>query len=183
MKRLLPFLFVLIFSCAALAQTSQTVTTQNVDGPRPHRPRRLRHPATSSSPQERMFFPKDWYWGWAQFDLAPPHNEIDPNLCAANAGAVRRRQRAVQRVCPLHAFRNHRDCGRSAETCFRRVMFFFDPNFLFGKNVPQTLYTWSWERDWHGVRLGRGRRPAKALRVPLYRRIPTWRASDRAISR
>ena len=39
-----------------------------------------------AEPQERMFFPKDWYWGWAQFDLAPPHNEVDPNMCAANAG-------------------------------------------------------------------------------------------------
>jgi hypothetical protein len=36
--------------------------------------------------QQRMFFPRDMFWGWAQFDLAPPHNEIDPNLCAGNAG-------------------------------------------------------------------------------------------------
>src|ERR1022692_4394483 len=35
---------------------------------------------------DRMFFPRDMFWGWAQFDLAPPHNEIDPNLCAGNAG-------------------------------------------------------------------------------------------------
>ena len=32
-------------------------------------------------------------------------------------------------------------------------MVFFDPNFTFGKNVPQYLYTWSWsgigmEYDW-----------------------------------
>src|SRR5579863_10312335 len=31
--------------------------------------------------QERFFLPKDTLWGYAQFDLAPPHNEIDPNLC------------------------------------------------------------------------------------------------------
>src|SRR5206468_7871718 len=36
---------------------------------------------------ERMFFPKDMLWGWAQFDLSPPHNEIDPNLCAGNSYA------------------------------------------------------------------------------------------------
>ena len=35
---------------------------------------------------DRMFFPHDTFWGFAQFDLAPPHNEIDPNLCAGNAG-------------------------------------------------------------------------------------------------
>lgn len=46
-------------------------------------------PANSSQDaavQPRMFFPKDTFWGWAQLDLAPPHNEIDPNLCAGNAG-------------------------------------------------------------------------------------------------
>ncbi len=87
MKRLLPFLFVLIFSCAVLAQTSQTVTTQTSTAPA-SQTATASQPATPSSrpPQERMFFPKDWYWGWAEFDLAPPHNEIDPNLCAANAG-------------------------------------------------------------------------------------------------
>ncbi|HYA78753.1 MAG TPA: hypothetical protein VED65_00325, partial [Candidatus Bathyarchaeia archaeon] len=42
-----------------------------------------RHDAEAS---DRMFFPHDMFWGWAQFDLAPPHNEIDPNLCAGNAG-------------------------------------------------------------------------------------------------
>src|SRR5271157_5882056 len=44
-----------------------------------------RQPASSA---DRMFFPKDWYWGWAQFDIAPPHNEVDPNMCAANAGQL-----------------------------------------------------------------------------------------------
>ena len=45
-------------------------------------------PASGSTDvqSERMFFPRDTFWGWAQFDLAPPHNEIDPNLCAGNAG-------------------------------------------------------------------------------------------------
>ena len=41
-------------------------------------------PAASST--ERMFFPRDTFWGYGQFDLAPPHNEIDPNLCRADAG-------------------------------------------------------------------------------------------------
>ena len=35
----------------------------------------------------QFFLPKDMLWGWAEFDLAPPHNEIDPNLCAGNAGS------------------------------------------------------------------------------------------------
>src|SRR5215467_13281148 len=40
-----------------------------------------RHDGDSS---DRMFFPRDMFWGWAQLDLAPPHNEIDPNLCSGN---------------------------------------------------------------------------------------------------
>ncbi len=40
-------------------------------------------PTTAS---ERMFLPRDMFWGYGQFDLAPPHNEIDPNLCRADAG-------------------------------------------------------------------------------------------------
>ena len=43
-------------------------------------------PVKPADPGERMFFPRDTLWGWAQFDLAPPHNDIDPNLCAGNAG-------------------------------------------------------------------------------------------------
>src|SRR4249920_191528 len=35
----------------------------------------------------RFFLPSDTFWGYAQFDIAPPHNEIDPNLCVATAGA------------------------------------------------------------------------------------------------
>jgi hypothetical protein len=146
MKRLLPFLSVLIFTCAALAQTSQTVTTQTsgTANAQTSQTATVSQPATPSSPQERMFFPKDWYWGWAQFDLAPPHNEIDPNLCAANAGqygGVNAQCNAFARYM-LSGTIELRPFGRNV---FRRVSFFFDPNFLFGKTVPQTLYTWSWD--------------------------------------
>ncbi len=153
MKRLLPFLLALIFSCALLAQTSQTVTTQNSQTTA-SQTATTSPSAPSSAPQERMWFPKDWYWGWAEFDLAPPHNEIDPNLCAANAGAPQ--YGGVN--APCSAFARYQLAGTIelrpiGQTIFRRVMFFFDPNFLFGKNLPQTLYTWSWsgigmEYDW-----------------------------------
>ena len=93
---------------------------------------------------ERMFFPRDMFWGWAQVDLAPPHNEIDPNLCAADAGnfgGVNSKCNAFARYM-LSGTIEIRPIGR---TIARRLNFFFDPNFLFGKNVPQTLYTWSWD--------------------------------------
>ena len=45
-------------------------------------------PVTNHDSSERMFLPRDTFWGYGQFDLAPPHNEIDPNLCRADAGIV-----------------------------------------------------------------------------------------------
>ena len=87
MKSVLPFLLLVLLSCTALAQTSETAPstsatmTQSAPAAQPA-------PAAAPLPQERLFFPKDWYWGWAEFDLAPPHNEIDPNLCAATLGSM-----------------------------------------------------------------------------------------------
>jgi hypothetical protein len=109
----------------------------------------------------RLFFPRNFIWGYSQFDVAPPHNEPDPNLCAANAGQFGGKD------APCNAFARYllsgyvevRPFGR---TQLRRLFFYGEPTFVFGKNVPQTLYTWSpaaigWERSWGaGVEIGRG---------------------------
>src|ERR1700686_3635471 len=98
--------------------------------------------ASVTKAEDRMFFPRDTFWGWAQFDLAPPHNEIDPNLCAGNAGQYG----GVNAPCSLFArymlsgILEVRPFGRGP---LRRFMVFGAPAFLFGKNIPQTLYTWS----------------------------------------
>jgi hypothetical protein len=109
----------------------------------------------------RMFFPRDTFYGFAQFDLAPPHNEIDPNLCSAGAGQYG----GVNAPCSLFArymlsgLLEVRPFGRGI---FRRFELFGAPNFLFGKNIPPTLYTWSFdaigvERSWGaGIYLGKG---------------------------
>jgi hypothetical protein len=105
--------------------------------------------------QDRMLFPRDTFWGWAQLDLAPPHNEIDPNICAGNAGQYG----GVNAPCSMFArymlsgILEVRPFGRGP---LRRFMVFGAPAFLFGKNVPQTLYTWSFdaigiEHSWGAV--------------------------------
>ncbi len=92
--------------------------------------------------EPRMFFPKDTFWGWWQVDLAPPHNEIDPNLCAGNAGQYG----GANAPCSMFArymisgMLEARPFGRGP---LRRFMVFGAPAFLFGKTIPQTLYTWS----------------------------------------
>ncbi len=117
-------------------------------------------PAVSQTP-DRMFFPRDMFWGYGQVDLAPPHNEIDPNLCRADAGQFG----GVNAPCSLFArymlsgLLEARPFGRGI---FRRFMVYGEPRFLFGKNIPRTLYTWSWdaigiEHSWGvGINLGRG---------------------------
>jgi hypothetical protein len=95
-----------------------------------------------AAPDERMFFPRDMLWGWAQVDLAPPHNEIDPNLCAGNSyiyGGANAPCNMFARYM-LSGILEVRPFGRGP---LRRFMVFGAPSFLFGKNVPKTLYTWS----------------------------------------
>ncbi len=110
---------------------------------------------------DRFFLPHDTFWGWAQFDLAPPHNEIDPNLCASNAGVYG----GVNAPCSLFArymLSGHLEVRPFGKGQLRRFMIFGNPSFLFGKNIPQTLYTWSFdaigiEHSWGaGIYIGKG---------------------------
>jgi hypothetical protein len=111
----------------------------------------------------RLFLPRNFIWGYTQFDVAPPHNEPDPNLCAANAGAVQ----YGGRNAPCNAFARYMlssyvEVRPFARTPLKRLLFFGEPRFVFGKNLPQTLYTWSmagigWERSWGaGIDVGHG---------------------------
>jgi hypothetical protein len=99
---------------------------------------------TKSSSDDRMFFPSNTFWGYAQFDIAPPHNEIDPNICRADAGKFG----GVN--APCNAFGRYMFSGLLevrpfGKGQFRRFMLFGEPRFLFGRNVPQNLYTWSFD--------------------------------------
>jgi hypothetical protein len=115
----------------------------------------------SQAAQDRFFLPSDTFWGYAQFDIAPPHNEIDPNLCAANAGTYGGKD------APCNAFARYMLAGvlevrPFGRTPLRRFMLWGEPRFLFGKNVPQNLYTWSFdaigvEHSWGAaIYLGKG---------------------------
>jgi hypothetical protein len=117
--------------------------------------------ATKAIEPDRMFLPRDTFYGYAQFDLAPPHNEIDPNLCASNA----RNYGGANAPCSEFArymFSGLLEVRPFGRGVFRRFMLFGQPSFLFGKNVPKTLYTWSWdaigiEHSWGaGIYLGKG---------------------------
>ena len=136
----------------------------------------------SPASSERLLFPRDMFWGYGQFDLAPPHNEIDPNLCRADAGiagGVNDPCNAFARYM-LSGYVEIRPFGR---TQLSRLFLFGEPKFLFGKNLPQTLYTWSFaaigvEHSWGaGIYLGKGfemRVTGHACSLVSGRVIGTW---------
>ncbi len=110
-----------------------------------------------------LLFPRNFIWGYGQFDIAPPHNEPDPNLCAANAGSAP--YGGVNAPCTAFArymLSGYVEVRPFARTQLKRLLFFGQPAFLFGRNLPQTLYTWSmagigWERSWGaGIEVGHG---------------------------
>jgi hypothetical protein len=110
---------------------------------------------------DRMFFPKDMVWGYGEFNLAPPHNEIDPNICAANAGQYGGANAPCNAFAryQIGAYVEFRPFGKGQ---LRRLMIYGEPNFLFGKTVPQYNYTWSMaaigvEHSWGvGVYIAKG---------------------------
>ena len=138
MKRWASILILMGISGLAGAQSSTSPTSQ-ADGSRGNGAQESWHEAGSG---DRMFFPRDMLWGWAQFDLAPPHNEIDPNLCAGNASQLG----GINDPCTMFArymlsgILEVRPFGRGP---LRRFMVYGAPTFLFGKTIPKTLYTWS----------------------------------------
>ena len=136
-----------IWAVLILAATAgaQTTAPANINVQEDARPQGTWHEA---GPEERMFFPRDMLWGWAQFDLAPPHNEIDPNQCAGNSyvyGGANAPCNLFARYM-LSGILEVRPFGRGM---LRRFMVYGAPTFLFGKNVPKTFYTWS--RDAIGI--------------------------------
>src|SRR5215467_6236834 len=150
MKWLLCLSVLPLLACALIAQQPPAVPTESL--------------VTKTEPAAdhgRLFFPRNFIWGYTQFDVAPPHNEPDPNLCAANA----RHFGGVNAPCNLfgrYLISGYVEIRPFARTFLQRLLFFGEPRFLFGKNVPQSLYTWSfdgigWERSWGaGVDLGHG---------------------------
>lgn len=157
MKRLLMLLVCLAISVIACAQNS-----------------------SSDGEQDRMFLPHDTFWGFAQFDIAPPHNEIDPNLCAANAKDFGGQDAPCSEFARymLSGVIEVRPFGRGI---LRRAMFFGEPKLLFGRNVPQSLYTWSFdaiglEHAWGvGIYMGKG----FEFRVTQHFLFDRWGARDR----
>lgn len=96
----------------------------------------------SSSP---TFFPKNWIRGFTDFAVAPSHNEPDLGRCIfpqpASAGGANSQCTAYGRYL-LSGYLEIQPLGR---TPARHLFLFFEPKFVFGRNIPQVSYTASME--------------------------------------
>jgi hypothetical protein len=131
---------------------------------------------------QHWFSPREMAWGYAQFDFAPPHNEIDPNLCRSNAGDFGGKD-APCNLFARYMLSGYAEIHPILRGPARRLFFFGEPRFLFGKNVPQHLYTGSldaigWEKSWgFGFDLGRGFQ----FRVTQHFQFGRFGARDRSL--
>ena len=90
-----------------------------------------------------MFFPHNWLRGYADFSVAPPHNEPDLGRCSQShaiivaAGGASSNCNAYARYL-LGGYLEIQPFGK---TLARHLFVFFTPTFSFGNNVPQFKYT------------------------------------------
>jgi hypothetical protein len=139
------FTLALLISVAATAQNPDPQVTLEKNAPPQHSEKR----SVMDDSGERFFLPRDAFWGWAELD------------CAGNAGQYG----GVNAPCSMFArymlsgILEVRPFGRGQ---LRRFMVYGAPTFLFGKTIPQTLYTWSpdaigVEHSWGaGIYIGKG---------------------------
>lgn len=91
------------------------------------------------------FFPRNWIRGYTDFAVAPSHNEPDLGRCMfpqpAAAGGTTSQCTAYAR----YLFSGYLELQPLARTQLRHVFFFFEPQFSFGRNIPQVSYEESME--------------------------------------
>jgi hypothetical protein len=135
-------------------------------------------PAASSStlngnwgvPEGRMLFPHDWARGYADFSLAPPHNEPDLGRCSAVLLNASSTCNDYARYL-LSGYLEIQPVGR---TILRHAFFFWQPMFSFGRNIPQIDYTWSMAPIAYDRALGLGFELPKNLEFRLTQHQVDW---------
>jgi hypothetical protein len=101
--------------------------------------------AVSRSSGDRLLFPRGWVRGHTDFEVAPSHNEPDLGRCsqvpAAAFGGASSQCTAYARWI-VSGYIEMQPFGR---TLLRHAFVFYTQDFYFGRNVPQYLYTASFD--------------------------------------
>lgn len=134
------FLFA-IFSMAGLPMLAQDATgtlsaAASEADPAPR-------PASWGAPEGRMFFPHNSIRGYADFSVAPPHNEPDLGRCS-QSHAVIISAGGANSDCTAYArylLGGYLEIQPFGKTIARHLFVFLTPTFSFGSNVPQFKYS------------------------------------------
>jgi hypothetical protein len=94
----------------------------------------------TSLPEDRLLLPHNFVRGFVDFEVAPPHNEVDLGLCAPHSGPLV--PGAVN--CGAYAryiWSGYVEIQPFGRTPLKHVFVFATPKFFAGNNVPGLQYT------------------------------------------
>src|SRR5438094_4098230 len=86
----------------------------------------------------RTFFPHNWVRGYTDFEVAPSHNEPDLGRCEFPPPSGTAPTCTAYARYLLGGYVEFQPFGRTAA---RHFFLFFQPQFSFGRNIPQHTYT------------------------------------------
>ena len=135
--------FILIAQCAA--QQAQKQLTALPEAALPVQPatNMVVQPSgpSASGPVDRFLFPRNFARGYVDFQMAPPHNEVDLGLCQVDSGAI-----AYRSDCNAYAryeFSGYLEIQPFGRGQLRRLFLIAEPKLFTGNNLPQRRYTYS----------------------------------------
>jgi hypothetical protein len=111
---------------------------------------------------ERRFFPQNFVRGYIDFEIAPPHNEIDTGLCALATNNTDFEHHPTCTAYARYVWSSYLELQPFGRGQWQRLFFFVEPKLYGGENLPQHSYTASaslilWERTLGvGVELPQG---------------------------
>lgn len=98
-------------------------------------------PWIAPAPTDRFLFPRNFARGFVDFQLAPPHNEMDLGLCQIEASSP-----AYRADCTGYAryvWSGYLEVQPFGRGPLRRLFLITEPKFFGGSNLPQHRYTFS----------------------------------------
>ncbi len=126
------------------------------------------------TPEGRILFPHGWVRGHTDLEGAPSHNEPDLGRCsqlpAAQFGGASSQCTAYARWI-VSGYIEMQPFGR---TFLRHAFLFYEQQFYFGRNVPQYLYTASFNPIMDERRLGVGIELPKNFELRLTSHRVDW---------
>ena len=98
-------------------------------------------PPSTPSPVDRFLFPRNFARGYVDFQVAPPHNEVDLGLCQVDSGSPT--YRADCNAYARYEFSGYLEIQPFGRGQLRRLFMITEPKFFTGNNLPQQRYTFS----------------------------------------